>query len=325
MNSTIKTILQQTVKAPSGHNTQPWKFRVVADSITIFPDYGRALPVVDADNHALFISLGCALENLVIAAAHFGYDTTVEMHLENKGAESIEVHLRPAAANADGALYEYMDARQVTRNKYNGAPIPPADMEKLKTSTKQEDVQAFFVTDKNEMEKLLALVKEGNIRQFSNPSFVKELMHWIRFNKTDAEQTGDGLFGAATGNPSVPAWFGKLFMKLTASPKKEAAKWDDLIHSSSALLIFIAERDDKKAWINVGRSFERTMLTATSLHINHAHANMPCEEVELRKKLSNQLNLTKEQQPLLLIRLGYSEKMPYSFRRPLADVVLSDE
>jgi len=49
---------------------------------------------------------------------------------------------------------------------------------------------------------------------------------------------------------------------------------------------------------------------------------MPCEESELRKKLIELLNLKPGEQPLLLIRLGYSDKMPYSFRRPLKEVVI---
>ncbi|MBD3386211.1 hypothetical protein GF407_14980 [candidate division KSB1 bacterium] len=56
--------------APSGHNTQPWKFSLHENTITIFPDYKRRLAVVDPDDHALFISLGCALENLIITESN---------------------------------------------------------------------------------------------------------------------------------------------------------------------------------------------------------------------------------------------------------------
>ena len=62
------------------------------------------------------------------------------------------------------------------------------------------------------------------------------------------------------------------------------------------------------------------MLMATQLNIHHSHVNMPCEVVEVRNKLIQQLHLTDGKQPLLLIRLGYSEKMPYSFRRPIESV-----
>jgi hypothetical protein len=183
MNYSIEQILQKAIKAPSGHNTQPWKFNVTENSITIFPDYERALQVVDADNHALFISLGCALENLVIAAAHYGYDSIIEMHLESEGAENIKVNLHPTVISLDGALYNYIDTRQATRNKYNGNSIPLGNIEKLRMAAAQEDVDCRIVTAKNEINTFIELVKEGNIRQFSNPSFLKELMHWIRYRQ----------------------------------------------------------------------------------------------------------------------------------------------
>lgn len=323
MKVPFEELIQSAIKAPSGHNTQPWKFRVEGNAIIIYPDYERKLPVVDADNHALFISLGCALENLVIAAQYFGFKTNTTYYTEQTANESIVVQLTPSSAEkGNGVLFNFIDTRQATRNKYNGEAIPEMDIQKLKIVSKQEDVQTILLTAEKDIKPIIGLVKEGNSLQFSNPSFIAELIKWIRFNKKTAIKQGDGLYGAVTGSPSVPTWFGKLFMKLSTNPEKEANKWVGLMNSSSALMIFTAERNDKKAWINVGRSFERTMLTATSLNINHAHANMPCEELEVRQKLIELLSLKHGEQPLLLIRLGYSEKMPYSFRRPLKDVVL---
>ena len=72
----FRQMIAHAVRAPSGHNTQPWLFTVGSDHITISPDPGRRLPVVDPDDRELFISLGCAAENLRIAANHYGYATT---------------------------------------------------------------------------------------------------------------------------------------------------------------------------------------------------------------------------------------------------------
>ena len=66
----LKEIVRFSTMAPSGHNTQPWLFLIDDNRITVYPDYSKRLPVVDPDDHALFISLGCALENLIIAAKH---------------------------------------------------------------------------------------------------------------------------------------------------------------------------------------------------------------------------------------------------------------
>jgi len=229
-----------------------------------------------------------------------------------------------AAPKTESHLYDCIDIRQVTRNTYTGDPIPSTDLEQLQTAALQKEVQSVIITRKEDIEPFIKLVKEGSIRQFANPSFVNELLSWIRFNKATAMKTGDGLYSATTGNPSVPTWLGKIFMKFAVNPKTEADKWVDLIHSSSDLMIFIAQRNDPKAWINLGRSFERTMLMATLLNIHHANANMPCEEIEVRNKLIQQLHFTNGEQPLLLVRLGVSEKMPYSLRRPLGSVTFLD-
>lgn len=63
----FKFLVECAIKAPSGHNTQPWKFENIENGIIIHPDFKRALPVVDANNYELYISLGCALENILIA------------------------------------------------------------------------------------------------------------------------------------------------------------------------------------------------------------------------------------------------------------------
>ena len=72
-------MIEQAVKAPSGHNTQPWIFEVGEDGITLKPDMSKSLPVVDADNREMFVSLGCALENLVIAASTKGYCSDIKV------------------------------------------------------------------------------------------------------------------------------------------------------------------------------------------------------------------------------------------------------
>ena len=68
MKTDFIQIASYASKAPSGHNTQPWKFHITDSTITVLPNLDVALPVVDKNNRELFISLGCATENLCIAA-----------------------------------------------------------------------------------------------------------------------------------------------------------------------------------------------------------------------------------------------------------------
>ena len=64
LQNDFHAMVEYASKAPSGHNTQPWFFTLGADAITITPDFSKRLPVVDPDDRELFISLGCAAENL---------------------------------------------------------------------------------------------------------------------------------------------------------------------------------------------------------------------------------------------------------------------
>ena len=73
----FKYLVEQAVKAPSGHNTQPWLFRQKDMAVEIHPDFSRALKVVDASHRELFISLGCAAENVCLAAHANNYEVDV--------------------------------------------------------------------------------------------------------------------------------------------------------------------------------------------------------------------------------------------------------
>jgi hypothetical protein len=69
-------LLRMATLAANGPNTQPWKFRLNDDGVSILPDFTRRTEVVDPDDHHLFISLGCAAENLTIAAQARGWQAT---------------------------------------------------------------------------------------------------------------------------------------------------------------------------------------------------------------------------------------------------------
>jgi len=319
MKDELASLIHYAIQAPSGHNTQPWKFKIDENSIIIFPDYSRSLPVVDSDNHALFISLGCALENLVIAANYKGYKVNVEFNF-NENGEFIKVTFAANQTSNNSTLFDAIEKRQVTRNKYLEKQIPEPDLQKLVHATKQVGVDVK-VLHKNEFEEIFPLIEEGNLLQFSNKNFKHELMSWIRYNDKQAKETNDGLRGVSMGYPSAPAWIGKLFFKLFDSPEKEAGAAVDMVKSSSLLLLFIASENNKENWINIGRSYQRTALVATALGISHAHVNMPCEEISVRKKLKEKFGFVNEE-PLLLIRLGYSEALPKSFRRPAEEVLI---
>ena len=75
-------MIAQATKAPSGHNTQPWLFEIKENEVIIRPNLRYRLPVVDPDEREMFVSLGCAAENLCLAATEKGYQSHVSVTAE---------------------------------------------------------------------------------------------------------------------------------------------------------------------------------------------------------------------------------------------------
>jgi hypothetical protein len=201
-------LIRYATLAASGHNTQPWKFIVQGDTIKILPDFSRQLPEVDPDHRELWISLGCALENLLIAARSTGYAATVA-YPDNE--EVIQVELTKTEPKKD-PLFASISDRQNTRSVYNAKPIPAEDFAVLQSLPVETGTAIHFYNQKDEMGTILNYVNQGNIAEYSNKAFVNELIAWIRFTKKEAFAKADGLFSKCAGSPEVPRWLGQLFV-----------------------------------------------------------------------------------------------------------------
>ncbi len=312
-------MIADAAKAPSGHNTQPWKFSIEANRIILEPDFSRRLAVVDADDHALYISLGCALENLILSAKAHEFSPTVSFNFQN-GKDNISVDLIKSSGEKKDLLYDYINSRQSTRNEYSQQSIEQSKLNQLKSQAVQDSVEVLFFTNKEQINQLASFIIEGSNRQFSNRHFVNELVSWFRFSKQTAQEKGDGIWTSSMGLPAMPGFIGNIVMKHFVSAGSEAKRWRKLIDKTAGFALFIAQENTKTNWITLGQSFQRFGLKATELNIMHAHVNMPCEEIEVRKKMIEQYQLG-TRQPLLLIRFGYSGKMPCSFRRNTESVI----
>jgi hypothetical protein len=321
----IEKLIFNATLAPSGHNTQPWTFSANDHVVRIFPDFNRTLPVVDPDNHALYISLGCALENLLISAKQDGLKCSVDYFPEDEPKECLRVTLTDETTRKEIDLFKAIPERKSNRSMYDHKSIPSADIEQLLqvNESKTVTVQTFDTKNK-EIDPIIELVKEACEIQFNDRQFVKELISWIRFSKKEVRTQRDGLTAEVMGFPYIPRWLGRFILKTFIKPESESNKTEKQIRSSSHLFLFICEKSNKRNWIEIGQTFQRIALKATSIGLSHAHINMPCEVESVRKKLSSHLQLSAKNEPLLLIRLGYAGEVPRAPRRSVDEVLINE-
>lgn len=316
-----RELIRHATLAASSHNTQPWKFRIRNDSIAILPDFSRRCPVVDPDDSHLFKSLGCAAENLVHAAAAQGFSAEVRF---DAGENGINVLLnRDATARATN-LYRAIPKRQCVKAAYDGSPIGVTELEKLEEAGKEPSVRTILLSSGAQKNAVIDYVTRGNIAQLTDRAFRKELVAWIRFNPGEAMRKGDGLAGRASGQPALPTWLAKLIIGLVLTPKGQAETDATNIRSSAGIAVFVSSHDNKTAWINVGRAYERFALQATALNIRTAFINQPIEVRQLRPQFESWLKLDGEH-ALLIVRFGHGPTAPFSLRRPIDDVIIADQ
>jgi hypothetical protein len=312
-----RELVRAATLAANSHNTQPWRFTLTENEITIRPDLGRRCPVVDPDDHHLFVSLGCATENLVQAAAMLGWNANVEVDTTDPG--SVFIALERTAPSRQ-ALAEAITQRQCTRARYDGRAVSSEDLRTVETAGSLRDVECLIVTERSRMEAILDYVIKGNTAQMRDPAFMAELISWIRFNDGMAIERLDGLAARSSGNPALPAWLARRLLSLVYTEKGEADKYAEHVRSSAGIAVFVAPGNNKAGWVAAGRAYQRFALQATALGIRNALLNQPIEVPLLRPQIAAYLWLG-DRRPDLIVRFGRGAALPPSLRRPVSAVI----
>ena len=318
MKTDFIQIASYASKAPSGHNTQPWKFHITDSTITVLPNLDVALPVVDRNNRELFISLGCAIENLCIAASYFGYTT----HIIECSIEVIILELTKNALTIEDSLFHQIEKRQTNRNIYNGNKISDGILQQLQSIPKENGIQFYFTEINTPFANTITqYIMKGNEIQMADIAFKNELLSWMRFNKKQVEATHNGLSYLVFGNPPLPRILARpivsLFLKPNAQNKSDRKKID----SSSHFVVCATQRDTIEEWINLGRTLQRFLLKVTEIGISYAFLNQPCEVAALAFDLREKLPVNKEH-PTLIMRIGYAKQIPYSPRKKIETLLV---
>ena len=303
--------------AANSHNTQPWHFKLSDRSVRLSADMTRRCPAVDPMNHHVFASLGCAAENMVVAANAFGLHGDVSYSdVDDSLTLSVDTTTprQPPAFNA-------IPERQCTRTAFNGKQVPEAALKQIEEFARSDSVDIVLLTADAQKVKLTEYVVAGNTAQMDDPAFVDELRSWIRFNETEALARRDGLTYRSTGNPAAPQWLGKILFNMMFRKGSENDKYRAQIASSAGIAIFVCSEQTKAAWVEAGRSYQRFALLSTALGIRHAFVNQPVEIPSIRSQLSSYLGIG-DKAPDLIVRFGYGEPTPRTLRRPVKDVLV---
>ena len=303
-------LVEDAVRAPSSHNTQPWLFRLVDGAVELHADRTRALPVNDPRDRELVISCGAALTNLCVSAAHHHLAATVHAKPDDEDDDHLAtVHLEPQPTYTDARLAYGIRSRGTWRSAFAPRPVAPALVDELRAAAEQDGVWTRVVQGDARTE-LVGLVVGGDHYQFEDPSWRRELASWLH-----PRRTGDGL--------AVPAVTGAVtrYVVSHADVGERAARQDaDLTASAPFVVVLGTDRDDEAAWLAAGQALDRLLLTAAVRGLQAGFSNQPCQVAVLRPGLAS---LVGGAHPQVVLRIGYPTEPPLpSVRRPVESVLI---
>ena len=327
LHEKISFILKYAILAPSGHNTQPWLFKIVGDrTIELYADRTRALPVVDPDDREMIISCGAALGQLRLAANHFGLaditdllpDTNINPDLlakvELKEGDTITQKL----AQQDALLFEAITKRRSNRSPFESKKLPDDLLVSLKDIARVHGAWLEIVEEDLKKKSIADLISQGDKIQLSDKKFRRELAAWIHPNRSNSR---DGMPGYAHGIPDIASYVGPFLIRTFDIGKGQAAKDTQLATGSPVLAVLGTDADEPLNWIQTGQVLARILLRARAENVWTSFMDQPIEVPELRLRLREALGRTAGF-PQLLMRLGYSKDVKPTPRRDVDTVVM---
>jgi nitroreductase len=312
-------IVSAMVLAPSAHNTQPWRFVVTENKVDMLVDWSRHLRVSDPTQRELFVSLGCAVTNGLVAAAHAGHHVNLVYFPDGDGKDSVVARFLLTSGRGVqqvAALYPAVTRRRTNRHPYNGRPL--TSRERTALTSRQED-EVFLVEKQGPKEALADVSAQGTEQTLAQPDFKEELSHWVRHNWT---RQADGMPGYAMLMPAPISLISRFMVRLMPIHKQQAKKVKQQVMSSSAVAVVATLEDSKKEWLKTGQLLERLWLEATSAGLA-ASPIAAAIEAGNETRLQVQRILKTNLKPQALLRIGRAAKQDLrpTPRRTVADTL----
>jgi hypothetical protein len=276
-------LLRYAILAPSKHNVQPWTFRVDDDTIGIRANVEQWQVSEGAELRELYLSLGCALENLAIAAEYFGLLTVVEPR-PSRPDHVVDVVLKPGSDRWPRPhlteLFSAITRRHTARTPFGERPIFATKRERLEHLTLEPGCR-LLVTGDIETKRAVERIA-GDAVLVHRPRATTSWPDW--------------------GDASVPG---------------ESTS----VVSAPLIAIVSATTDDAIAQIRAGQAFERLFLTTTSLSLDLRPMSVVLQRPELRARVAELLPEA-ALFPQVVCRIGSpgSEEWEHTPRRSLLDV-----
>jgi len=315
---TVRAAVALACRAPSVHNSQPWRWRLGPDGLHLYADPSRHLPAVDPSGADLLLSCGAGLHHARIAFATMGWQATVHRLPDPGDPDHLAVIelSRHDPSEVEVAMAKAITLRRTDRRRYSSWRIPPALLGQLADRAAAEGVIAGEVVDDKARYELVMAIVRAAATQDADPEYARELRAW---SGVPAESV-EGVPAANT--PTGDVWYGDVRTRPFPSGELRqpgGAELDD----EGSLVVLGTTSDDRMSRLRAGEATSAVLLEATSAGLATCPLTQPLETAATRELVRTEV-LGGATYPQMVLRIGWglmnSAQLPPTPRRPLDDV-----
>ncbi|MGB8385425.1 MAG: hypothetical protein WCG47_30000 [Dermatophilaceae bacterium] len=317
--ATVRAAIAMAIRAPSLHNSQPWRWWVHEHSIHLFADASRLLPGTDPDGRQLIISCGATLHHLRVSLSALGWNSAVNRLPDRSDPRHLAaIELNPAESSADAvALAALITRRRSDRRPYRSTPLPPFAVTLVHRNAAGYGLTARMVTEPRPRRALGAAIAHAYDSEARSDGYRNEVAAWSGQH-----------FGADDGVPArnVPPANGYDGIRLRSfshpeMPVEPATGTDP--GGIGTLIVLGTAADDVSCWLSTGEATGAILLTATGFGLASCPLTQPLDMPHTRRLIRDTV-LDAGVHPQMILRVGYpttQAEVPVTPRRAVADVL----
>ncbi len=349
----VVAIIKAGVTAPSIDNIQPWRFLVAENVIQVYLKPERnAEAIYYTDLSPLYVSHGALIENITIAADHYGYESEVSLFPDPANPHYVaKISLRYDPVDRGVNLFNFFLVRRTDRNNYVGCSLTADQKQtflKAAESLNYNGRVAFI-----EKPQLTASLSKYSLSQLmiilTHKKTYTEFYSRLRWKQEEIRVARDGLdirtFGLNIYEYSLFKYLFSLWQVMRAIAFLHIpslivlAEWSRFRNKESFIAI-IAQGDTPVDYVESGRLMERIWLlgtrfgyalqpTSSSFFLARAHkvgkVNLPDAQVEELRTVTEDINricgVNQSENLALLFRIGFGKKVPVKSERKEPEII----
>ncbi|MGY1762774.1 Acg family FMN-binding oxidoreductase [Geodermatophilus sp. SYSU D00779] len=321
-------VVGAATRAPSIHNTQPWRFTASGDRLELHRDQERALPVLDRTGRQQVISCGVAAEFAAVALRAAGVEAEIELLPTAEDPDHLAT-VRAGAprevAPADAALAEAIGRRHTERAPFLPRAVPEGVLERMQADAGLLGVWVKTVTGSDEELATAFLVSRAEELERSDPEYLAELERWLRTDPAAVDGIPVGAVPEEDPATRPSNWLVRDFVAGSRAPHDFLPAGDPAAPPPEVerptVVLLGTDGDDRTAWLLAGRALGRLLLVATVEGLATSPLTQALDWPATRTRMRARLSLVGY--PQMLLRMGYPSTTggPASGRRPVSEVL----